>query len=836
MSPDLLTVDALLAHESLVRGLARSILRGDDRVEDVVQDTWATALRKNPRDAGALARWLGTISRRLALRVRRGDEARRRRESAPRTRNAVPTPAEIIEREETRRAVLTALLDLDPKYRDALLLRYYEDLPPRQIAAKLDLPVETVRTRVKRGIVALRKTLRARYGVQRRALPLALVLLAEPPTRTATAALVTAKAMVAATLVAGAAAVGIVALSPGTPVGPPTTPPAAAPPAVADRVPPTVDTPDAPLAEVPAVDPKKHAFEFPGMSLIPEGPFEMGIDAKTLIEMYGDPGKPNRETHPLLAGPDGELWWNLIAIETPRHEATTEAYRIDRYVVTNAQYRVFLDATARGSFVTTRKIDTIAEVAREIHGTEAGVLDEWKEEAILWLNERTLLAHWEEIRKRNAARTREVLDEFNQFRPERGRVKDFRSLPDKQRARAWAQFVLPEGIDLVVYRRGIPDHWPRGVPTAGQLPLPVTWVTADDAAAFAAWAGKHVPTEEEWEKAARGPQGFLYPWGNTWDPVKEKNRIVWIEADSPPAAPYKDRPVPVRRMVKGVSPYGLFNMLGNVREWTSSVPRLYPGSSLRKEPWFGRPDLRVLRSTSYGDGKHAGRGPDLIIRNTARALYGGTEGFSRTVRFGAVGFRCAKYAEAAREVLAYRIARIEEDGLLPTGLKLVPRRTLGMEKLDFTPPDQAGPNAVFVRGRARAIGFVPAREILSGGGRKETLLLGYLYWNADVSLVVEGTDARLPAHPHGYFVGVMRGRAVLFEAPFRPSSIAGALPVREDTPLLRAGGPSDPPPGLTHAGATMLLRVDYGEGDDRRRLTLPLTFDGPGLPDDTWRR
>ena len=75
MSPDRFSVEAPLAHEGLVRGLARSILHGDDRVEDVVQETFATSLTASPRDRGALGRWLGTISRRLALRVRRSDEA-----------------------------------------------------------------------------------------------------------------------------------------------------------------------------------------------------------------------------------------------------------------------------------------------------------------------------------------------------------------------------------------------------------------------------------------------------------------------------------------------------------------------------------------------------------------------------------------------------------------------------------------------------------------------------------------------------------------------------------------------------------------------------------------
>jgi len=834
MSPDRFSVDVLLTHESLVRGLARSILHGDDRVEDVVQDTLATALMRAPRDPGALARWLGTISRRLALKVRRGDEARRRREGAPRSRNAVPTPAEITEREETRRAVLTALLDLDPIYRDALLLRYYEDLPPREIAANLDLPVETVRTRIKRGIVALRKTLRARYGDGKRALPLALVFLAESPVKAAPGALVTLKAVAVATVLAGAAAVGVVVLDSGAPVAPPSPPPTPPPPAVAAVTPPTAHIPDAPLAKEPTAEPKHRSYEFQGMSLIPQGPFEMGIDAKTLIEMYGDPAKPNHNSHPLLAGRDKALWWNLIALETPHHVAVTEAYAIDRHVVTNAQYHRFLDNEAKGSFVTTQKVDTIAEVAREIYGGETEELDEWQKEVIFWHNERKLLELWDEVRRHNAAGIRTVLDEFNEFRPKPARIANFLKLPDRQRARAWIDFVLPGSIVLLVYRRGVPDHWPKGVPADEQLTLPVVYVSADDAAAFAAWAGKHIPTEEEWEKAARGPKGFLYPWGNTWDPVAEKNRIVWLRADSPPAAKFKDHAVDARRLVRGASPYGVFNMLGNVREWTSSVPRLYPGSTAKDEPWFGKKAFRVLRSTSYGDGMPTARGPELIHRNTARAMHGPADGIGRGQRFAAVGFRCAKYHEPAREVLAARIQRLREDGVLPTRLDLAPRHTLGTEKLDYAPTGEEGPNGVIVRGRAKAIGFVPAREILVRPQPVETLLLGFLYWNADVSLVL-GKEKRLPAHAFGYVVALREGRPVLLTSPFRADSAAHTLPVSGEDPILHPGEPSDPPPGLTRTGGEMLFRIDFGKGQDGRRLSLPLTFEGSDRPDTTWR-
>jgi gamma-glutamyl hercynylcysteine S-oxide synthase len=102
-------------------------------------------------------------------------------------------------------------------------------------------------------------------------------------------------------------------------------------------------------------------------------------------------------------------------------------------------------------------------------------------------------------------------------------------------------------------------RWQAGRPKPGEENEPVTWVSLEDARAYAHWAGKRIPREWEWQYAAQGTDGRLYPWGNTWD---EKNV----------PAPYKggDLPAPsnVAAHPAGASPYGVEDMVGNVWQWT----------------------------------------------------------------------------------------------------------------------------------------------------------------------------------------------------------------------------------------------------------------------------
>ena len=159
----------------------------------------------------------------------------------------------------------------------------------------------------------------------------------------------------------------------------------------------------------------------------------------------------------------------------------------------------------------------------------------------------------------------------------------------------------------------------------GEDKMPATAVTYDEAEAYAKSVGKHVPTEAEWEKAARGTDGRRYPWGNEWDKTKVAKRGVTLGVKPAPDFEKKlsnacriapNRVQPVGFVSQGVSPYGALDMAGNAWEWVQGH-------------YLNHPDQRILRGGAVGYGEHA-------CRVYSRAVEGSTSTCNDT------GFRCAK--------------------------------------------------------------------------------------------------------------------------------------------------------------------------------------------------
>jgi iron(II)-dependent oxidoreductase len=163
--------------------------------------------------------------------------------------------------------------------------------------------------------------------------------------------------------------------------------------------------------------------------------------------------------------------------------------------------------------------------------------------------------------------------------------------------------------------------WKNGTYPAGWDNKPVTWVSLEDARAYAAWAGKRLPHEWEWQYAAQGTDGRMYPWGNTWNadavPVADKGRTM-RGPDAVDAHPL------------GASPFAVMDLVGNVWQWTEEFQDEHTRGSILRGGSYYQPQGSIWYfPQAYKLDEHG----KLLMMAPSKD------------RSGALGFRCVQDAK-----------------------------------------------------------------------------------------------------------------------------------------------------------------------------------------------
>ncbi|HET7103588.1 MAG TPA: SUMF1/EgtB/PvdO family nonheme iron enzyme [Terracidiphilus sp.] len=163
--------------------------------------------------------------------------------------------------------------------------------------------------------------------------------------------------------------------------------------------------------------------------------------------------------------------------------------------------------------------------------------------------------------------------------------------------------------------------WKNGAYPAGWGDRPVTWVSLEDARAYAQWAGKRLPHEWEWQMAAQGTDHRIYPWGNAWMSV---------------AVPVTDTgrnmrgPDPVDAHPQGASPYGVMDMVGNVWQWTDEFSDEHTRAAIVRGGEYYKPQGSIWYfPQAYRNDEHS----KLLLMAPSYD------------RSGGIGFRCVRDAQ-----------------------------------------------------------------------------------------------------------------------------------------------------------------------------------------------
>jgi formylglycine-generating enzyme required for sulfatase activity len=396
-----------------------------------------------------------------------------------------------------------------------------------------------------------------------------------------------------------------------------------------------------------------------------------------------------------------------LMYEQPQHKPALRPYYIGLCEVTNAQYLLFLEKTAKTTYKTgSSALSNLQEIGAFFTGRAE---DDTTWGQLYELNKEALHAQ----------------------RPELLKDKDGKDLPAAEVKKSFRHASIPADVDLVVFKRRLPHDWffdSNRLEDPAFPDHPVRWVSYLDALAFAEWAGLHVPTEAEWEVAARGPELRNYPWGNDWkegydeDTGKKvvEQRCNWSDVNNvnklrEPSA------MTVESLPEGRSWCGCWHMLGNVAEWTSTWFDPYegfydPSKDATKNPYvnYYGDFVKVIRGGSVGDRER------VVLRLAFRNFVG--EGRSAPPRpenaYKYVGFRCAaylqpgldRYESALMPLLKPKKLRVEN---------MAVERFAGALATNFAGKDEPVENHVYVKDRSYTVLVTPVKQVFGPEEKKD---------------------------------------------------------------------------------------------------------------------
>lgn len=164
-----------------------------------------------------------------------------------------------------------------------------------------------------------------------------------------------------------------------------------------------------------------------------------------------------------------------------------------------------------------------------------------------------------------------------------------------------AYYIYKTEVTVAQYRKfcmATKHAMPKEPPWKWQDNQPIVYVSWNDAKAYADWAGASLPTEAQWEKAARGTDGRVYPWGNTWDATKCVNKVNAYGVNGDLIGPH-----PVASYKSGASPYGIQDMAGNTCEWCADWygKDYYKTAPLKNPTGPNTGENRILRGGSWNN-------------------------------------------------------------------------------------------------------------------------------------------------------------------------------------------------------------------------------------------